>query len=211
VIHVTYAAGGRLPEIKSYSVVAKPAKEVRWRMLQATDAITVETDSVRVRVDRKNGAITFLDRGGQSILAESPDGREIAPTTQAGVQGTLVRQAFVLSPDEGIYGLGQHQQGIWNYRGHTVRLLQENREVGVPVILSSKGYSLLWDNPAVTTVDVGVAAGPQSTGPASDAVPAADGVIRWTSEVGDAIDYFVDGPNPEGAIRHYRELTGEAH
>jgi alpha-D-xyloside xylohydrolase len=209
VIHVTYAAGSRLPEIKSYSVVAKPATNVKWRMLQTPDAITIETDSVRTRVDRKNGAVTFLDRANHSILAESPTGREISPATQPGVQGTLVRQSFVLSPDEGIYGLGQHQQGIWNYRGHTVRLLQENREVGVPVILSSKGYSLLWDNPAVTTVDVGVPAEPQAAG--SAAVPAGEGVIRWTSEVGDAIDYyFIDGPNPEAAIRHYRQLTGEA-
>ena len=179
-------------------------------MENASDAgaITIETGSVRTRIERKNGAVTFLDRANHSILAESPDGREISPTTQVGVQGTLVRQSFVLSPDEGIYGLGQHQQGIWNYRGHTVQLLQENREVGIPVILSSKGYSLLWDNPAVTTVDVGVPAEMYSTG---SVVPSGEQTIRWTSEVGDAIDYyFIDGPDPEGAIRHYRELTGEA-
>jgi alpha-D-xyloside xylohydrolase len=197
VIHVTYAAGSQLPETRSYSVVAQPATNLKWRMLQAPGTITIETASVRARVDRKSGAVTFLDPANHPILAETSDGREISPATQAGVQGTLVRQSFVLTPGEGIYGLGQHQQGIWNYRGHSVQLLQENREVGIPVILSSKGYSLLWDNPAVTAVDVGV--------------PGSEGTIRWTSEVGDAIDYyFIYGPDPEGSMRHYRDLTGEA-
>ena len=166
-------------------------------------------------MDRKTGAVEFLDLNNHSILTESADGREISPTIEPGAQGTLVRQSFVLLPDEGIYGLGQHQEGLWNYRGHTVRLLQENREVGIPVILSSKGYSLLWDNPAVTDIDVGVRADAKSsrmsTAKNAEAVPAGPTVVRWTSELGSAIDYyFIYGPTPEASIRHYRTLTGDA-
>jgi alpha-D-xyloside xylohydrolase len=197
VIRVTYAAGATIPELHSSSVVMKPKVGVKWTLAQTRDAVTLATAAVRVRVDRRTGAVEFLDVAGKTILTESADGREISPAIQPGVEGTLVRQAFVLAPDEGIYGLGQHQQGVWNYRGHSVQLLQANREVGIPVLLSSKGYALLWDNPAVTTVDVGVAG--------------AENAVRWTSEVGDAIDYyFVAGPDPVGAMRHYRELTGEA-
>ena len=215
VIRVTYAAGSQLPQLSSYSVILKPGVSTKWQMHETPDAVVLETQFAKVRVDRKTGAVAFLDRAGHLILAESADGREISPAIEAGVQGTLVRQSFLLAPDEGIYGLGQHQQGIWNYRGHTVRLLQENREVGIPVILSSKGYSLLWDNPAVTIVDVGVAEQTQSAQISAtnlaESVPAGANVIRWTSEVGDAIDYyFIYGPTPEAAIRHYRALTGEA-
>jgi alpha-D-xyloside xylohydrolase len=197
VIRITYAVGNQLPQLQSYSVVVKPDPGTKWDMRETPDSVIVETQSVRAQVDRETGAVEFLDRMNRPILAESAGGREISPAVEAGVAGTLVRQSFVLSPDEGIYGLGQHQQGIWNYRGHTIRLLQENREVGIPVILSSQGYSLLWDNPAVTDIDVGV--------------PAEPDVIRWTSEVGDVIDYyFIYGPTPEASIRHYRALTGEA-
>lgn len=197
VIRVTYATGSQLPQLKSYSVVLKPEAVSLWRLRQTPEAVFVETKSMKARVDRKTGAVEFLDLADHLILSESVDGREISPATQPGVEGTLVRQSFVLAHDEGIYGLGQHQQGIWNYRGHSVRLLQENREVGIPVLLSSRGYSLLWDNPVVTDIDVGAAADPN--------------VIRWTSEVGDAIDYyFIYGPTPDASIRHYRALTGEA-
>jgi alpha-D-xyloside xylohydrolase len=213
VIHVTYAVGNALPELKSYTVVARPAADTKWEMRETPEAVIVETQSLRVRIDRKTGAVGFFDLMDNPILLESADGREISPSTQPGVQGTLVRQSFVLAPDEGIYGLGQHQQGIWNYRGHTVHLLQENREVGIPVILSSRGYSLLWDNPAVTDIDVGVPGIPLATqsAPARGVAPvgASENVLRWSSEVGEAIDYyFIYGPGGEASLRNYRDLTG---
>jgi alpha-D-xyloside xylohydrolase len=199
VIHVTYAAGNALPELKSYTVVAKPTAGTKWEMRETPEAVFVETQSLRVRIDRKNGSVGFFDLMDHPVLLESAEGRKISPATQPGVEGTLVRQSFVLAPDEGIYGLGQHQQGVWNYRGHSVRLLQENGEVGIPVIMSSRGYSLLWDNPAVTDIDVGVAA---SSG---------ENALRWTSEVGRAIDYyFIYGPSGEASLRNYRALTGAA-
>ena len=152
--------------------------DTKWDVTETTDAVVVQTDLVKARVDLKTGAISFLDLNNNPVLRESDDGRDISPATQKGVEGTLVRQSFVLPPNEGIYGLGQHQQGIWNYRGQTVRLLQENREVGIPVILSSKGYSLLWDNPAVTDISVGAS---------TKANGAGEDVMRWSSEVGKAI------------------------
>jgi len=56
----------------------------------------------------------------------------------------LDKQSFGLAPGEAIFGLGQHQNGLVNYRGTVVHLQQENREVGVPMLVSSKGYGILW-------------------------------------------------------------------
>jgi alpha-D-xyloside xylohydrolase len=81
-----------------------------------------------------------------------------------------------------------------NRVGTSVRLLQENRSVSVPVLLSSKGYGLFWDNPAVTEVDV---------------AKSSPGVIQWSSEAGDSIDYYVFyGPEPDRVIAGYRTITG---
>jgi alpha-D-xyloside xylohydrolase len=80
--------------------------------------------------------------------------------------------------------------------GKSLRLLQENMHVGVPVILSSKGYLLFWDNPAVTQVDIG---------------KTDRGTLAWQSEAGSGIDYYVAlGPEPDRAIAGYRWLTGAA-
>ena len=59
--------------------------------------------------------------------------------------------ADFLSPaDEAQYGLGQHQEGIFNVHGVPIRLHQANTNISVPFLLSSKGYGLLWNNPSLT-------------------------------------------------------------
>ena len=132
-------------------------------------------------------------------------GRNIAPATQRGITGNSCALSFDLPTDEGIYGLGQHQQGAWNYtagNGGNVRLAQANTDVGIPVITSSKGYMLLWDDPAVTTISS------RTTGDTN----ASQKVLRWSSEWGKAIDYYFcygDG-TIDAALKAYRNLTGNA-
>src|SRR6185312_3064778 len=50
------------------------------------------------------------------------------------------------------YGLGQHQDGLVNYKGHQVNLFQNNTEVAIPFLVSSRNYGILWDNYSLTTV-----------------------------------------------------------
>ena len=195
IIRVTFAPGEKLPEKKSFSVVAKPEK-TKWNLSETPDALVLETPSVRAQVDKKTGAVGFFDLKGKPILQEAENGREFAPTTETNLNGTSARQKFILAPDEAIYGLGQHQSGVWNYRGTAVHLQQKNMEVAIPVLVSTKGYGILWDNPAITDVDVGKA----------DA-----NILSWTSETGDAVDYyFLAGPTADEVIANYRMLTGVA-
>ena len=204
IVRVTYAAAGELPAIKSLSVVGTPST-VYWTRQDDDQAFTLVAPHMKVRIDKQSGAVSFLDLAGNTLLRESAQGRKIEPATQGGVKGTSCTLSFELPPDEGIYGLGQHQQGVSNCRaggrqggGVTVRLAQANTDVGVPVITSSKGYVLLWDNPAVTTI--------------SGAAGAGQNVLRWSSETGKAIDYYFcygDG-SPDSAMKAYRHLTGDA-
>jgi alpha-D-xyloside xylohydrolase len=195
IIRVTFVPGNKLPVNKSFSVIAKPAK-TKWHLSETPDTVILETPAVRARVDKKTGAIGFFDLSGGPILQEAENGREFSPATVTNYSGNSVRQKFILPPDERIYGLGQHQAGVWNYRGTTVHLQQRNMEVGLPVLVSSKGYGVLWDNPAVTDIDVGKSA-PE--------------ILAWTSEAGGGVDYyFMFGPMADGVIHDYRELTGAA-
>ena len=198
IIRVTYASGTELPALKSLSVVASPAA-VKWKQQENAQAFTLVAPHLKVTIDKQTGAVVFLDPAGHVLLQEAAQGRRIAPANH----GTSCAQSFHTASDEGIYGLGQHQRGTWNYlTGGNVTLAQANMEVGVPVITSSKGYVLLWDNPAVTTI--GASAAPESTNGGK--------VLRWSSEWGKAIDYYFccgDG-TIDAAMKAYRHLTGEA-
>jgi alpha-D-xyloside xylohydrolase len=202
IIRVTYAASNSLPDLASLSVIAKPEK-VKWIMTDANGEVIVRTDEIQARVDRATGAVSFTDPAGRVLLQEAAQGRQIEPARVAGAAVTSCAQTFKMAPDEGIYGLGQHQQGVWNYlTDGSVRLAQANMDVGVPVMTSSKGYVLLWDNPAVTTIS------PAAAGDSSDGGKD----LRWRSEYGKAIDYYFcygDGTIAT-AMAAYRHLTGEA-
>jgi alpha-D-xyloside xylohydrolase len=55
-----------------------------------------------------------------------------------------------LSPGEALYGLGQHQEGYFDLRDIPIRLLQANTNIAIPFLISTKGYGLLWNDPALT-------------------------------------------------------------
>jgi alpha-D-xyloside xylohydrolase len=228
-VRVTYAAAAELPALKSLSVIASPVT-VRLTRQEGGQAFTLATPRIKVSIDKQTGAVSFLDPAGKLLLREAANGRAIAPATQPGIAGNSCAQSFELPPDEGIYGLGQHQTGAWNYRssgaqgtGVNVTLAQRNTDVAVPVIASSKGYMLLWDNPAVTTISAGAPVSPPPDNSAAaggrggrggqpPAPGAGPNVVRWSSEFGKAIDYYFcyrDG-TIDAALQAYRRLTGEA-
>lgn len=206
IVRVTYAAAAEQPPLKSLSVVASP-ETVRWKLRQDGQAFTLVNPGMKVKIDKQTGAVSFLDLAGNVLLHEASDGRKIQPATIAGAAVASCAQSFDLAPDEGIYGLGQHQRGVWNYAsgvGASVRLAQANTDVGIPAMTSSKGYMLLWDNPAVTTISI-------SSNTSGDS-NAGRKTLRCSSEFGRAIDYYFcygDGTIAT-AMKAYRHLTGDA-
>ncbi|HVV71498.1 MAG TPA: TIM-barrel domain-containing protein, partial [Verrucomicrobiae bacterium] len=187
------------------SVIATPAK-TNFTQSESAQAYLLTGPHFKIAIDKQSAAVSFLDLHDKLLLRESPAGRQIIPATQPGNSGNAAAQTYDRPPDDASYGLGQHQQGAWNYRGApdadgaNLQLAQANTNVAIPVITSSKGYMLLWDNPAVTNVSVNSAAN------------AGKNLIRWSSESAKAIDYyfcFNDG-SPASALKAYRRLTGEA-
>jgi alpha-D-xyloside xylohydrolase len=194
IIRVRATGNNQLGETHSLAVISK-SSVTKWEMTDAAGQVGVKTNAVEARVERASGAVSFIDViSGKTFLAEESGGHGVTSTDVAGGEIHGPSQSFAVSADEGIYGLGQHPDGAFNYVGSRVRLLQENTKIGVPVLTSTKGYLLLWDNPAVTEIDA-----------------TERGVVRWSSESGAASDYYVCyGPELDQAIRGYRTLTGAA-
>lgn len=138
-----------LPETASLAVVtsALPAGPDKSRLsVRETEGdVALSTAEVTAKIDRASGAVSFFDRHGKRLLAE--DSRSFTPVEVEGTSGYSVAQSFLPnSPDEGIYGLGQHQSDEFNYRGRNEELFQYNTKVSVPFVVSTEGYGLLWDS-----------------------------------------------------------------
>ena len=93
----------------------------------------------------------FLTAAGQPILSEQGShGRTITPVDVDGLHTNEIGQDFLFSPNEALYGLGQHQEGFLDLRDIPVRLLQANTNIAIPFLISTNGYGLLWNNAALT-------------------------------------------------------------
>ena len=157
------------------------------------DFFIVASDSLIVKVSKKDGNVQFL-RPDSSIILQEVAKPYFSPIQAFDDKGFTIEQKFLLDKNDALYGLGQHQEGFMNYRGKELLLSQSNVNAINPVLVSNKGYGIFWDNYSLTKFNN----------------KDADTLSLW-SEMGDNIDYyFFNADNIDGAISEYRNLTGKA-
>jgi alpha-D-xyloside xylohydrolase len=145
-----------------------------------------------------------LSATGELGFARTTDGAELLKEMPAhfawpgprlfspvGDDSCRLEQRFRAYPDEKIFGLGQHQHGRLDQKGMVLDLLQRNAEVTIPFAVSSRGYGLLWNSPAVGRVEF------------------AENGTRWVSDAARQIDYWITtGDGPADIMARYADATG---
>ncbi|MBK8090290.1 MAG: DUF5110 domain-containing protein [Chitinophagaceae bacterium] len=151
ILHITASPADSFFSDKSLMVVEIVRPAVNWDVKEADGLIVLSTKAVNVNISAVTGEISFTDKEGKIILQETKGGgKSFTGTTLDGEQSYIIRQAFAGDEKEALYGLGQHQAGVFNYKGTQVLLSQYNTEVAVPFMTSSKNYGILWDNNSIT-------------------------------------------------------------
>jgi alpha-D-xyloside xylohydrolase len=179
-------------EKKSLSVIKDTALDLGIKIEQTNDVIVLKSSSLSLRVTAVDGNVEYLTADNRTILKEKGK-PSFTPVVYDSDSGFAVQQRFQLTPNEGVYGLGQHQSGYFNYRGKRVVLVQANTEAVNPFVISTQNYGILWDNYSKTVFEDN-----------------AEGTSFW-SDIGNNIDYyFISGRNMDAVISGYRELTGKA-
>lgn len=196
-VHVTYSITPVSDRSQPW-IVATTWPRVTFNVEQdANHNIILTTSRIRVVAERDSGALIFQDAQGKALVRESgsPAPREL--NIDAAIHGGLSFHAnayFDLTPDELLYGLGQHQTGLLNQRGTDLLLMQDNTNISIPFVLSSDGYGLLWNSASLGRYE-------------NHFQPK----LALRAEVADAIDYyFFYGPEFDRIIASYRTLTGPA-
>lgn len=151
IIHVTQIAEGDFKADRSLMAVKQTIPTAVCTFEELQNTIVLNTASLQVIVSTETGLLTYKDLQGNVLLAQNNlPSTALVPKVFNGEPSYQVSQWFDAKKDEAYYGLGQHQQGIMNYRGRRVDLVQYNTEIAVPFLISNKGYGLLWDNYSIT-------------------------------------------------------------
>ena len=116
------------------------------------EAATLRTPRSVATVALGDGKLTVHDERGRLLLDEHAPARSLTPVTIEGQQWLATRVQFNRGTDEGLFGLGQHQNRQMNYNGEDVELAQHNMAIAVPYLVSTRGYGILWDNASITRV-----------------------------------------------------------
>jgi alpha-D-xyloside xylohydrolase len=165
----------------------------KFQFAKSDSAATLTTAELVVNFSLVHGNITYSSVQGTSLLHEGGSvPRTYEPDEVNGEQTYHITDRFSPDATEGIYGLGQHQNGMFNYRGATVELGQNNTDVAIPFLVSSKGYALLWNTASLSYED--------------NRFPLE---FSFSSLAGKSVDYyFLYGPEMDSIIHQYRNMTG---
>ncbi|MCL6100237.1 MAG: DUF4968 domain-containing protein [Bacteroidetes bacterium] len=147
IIRVVASPSDSLSTKPSLMVNVKEWKPVKWSLKEEGNLVEISTNKITVTVDTTNGRIEFYNSSGQLILKEiEGGGKIITPAEVMGHKTYHIQQIFNSPEDEAFYGLGQQQEGLFNYKDHDVDLYQYNTKISIPFVISNKNYGILWDN-----------------------------------------------------------------
>lgn len=132
----------------TFKTVAPNAVRIQYTQGETThdlpDWLYVKHDEVagdiKVYVDHQKGMVRVADKKGNTVFT----------ATRHQFQDGEATLAFSSPQDEYLFGLGQFQDGYSNVRGLSRRLTQVNTQISLPMLISSKGYGILWNNYGLT-------------------------------------------------------------
>jgi alpha-D-xyloside xylohydrolase len=198
-VEVKYTVLDKLASKASLIVINEWKSKPKFKVNETGNEIIITTAKLKIVVDRTSNAIRYTDLQERIILAE--DGaaaKTMSPATIAGMQVFNCNTQFLSPKDEALFGLGCHPEDTLsiNYKGRNQDLTIRYMTGAIPVLLSNRGYGLMFDNYSPSNFY---------------GAETANTKYRYSSESGNMIDYyFFYGPDFDQIIASYREATGVA-
>ena len=158
----------------------------------------ITTSRLIIIINKSNNAIAYYNNNKVLILSEASENKSMSNATIAGIKTYNCTSVFDSPKQEALYGLGCHpvDSGSINYKGRNQDLAIKYLTGAIPVLLSTNGYGLMWDNYAASMFY-----GAEDN----------NSKFKYVSESGKQVDYyFFYGPEFDHIIDLYRTATGRA-
>ena len=142
IVRVSVSPDGKFRDRNSLMVL--PQKGCRdFSVEKRTESVILETSALKVEVHTADGTLHFFRADGTPLALDGHTA--FAPVEVEGKKAWSTTVSYASGDDEAFYGLGQHQAGEFDHKGRREELYQYNTKISVPVVVSNKGYGLLFD------------------------------------------------------------------
>jgi len=199
IIEVKYTVFNSFQTKESLVVNNKWSNPVSFSVADKGNDVFIYTQRLTIVVNKATNAISYLTKQGTPITSEDKkDNKSMQAATIAGINTYNCTTQFNSPANEALYGLGCHPTDSLsiNYKGRNQDMLIKYMTGAIPVLLSTKGYGLMWDNYSASNF-YGAEAGNTK--------------FKYVSESGKQVDYyFFYGPDFDHIINLYRTATGVA-
>jgi alpha-D-xyloside xylohydrolase len=200
IIRVQYTSAATIPSKISLSVSNSWEPPPVFCVSEAAGIVTIATGRIKAKVTTASGLVSYTDSADNVILGENS--KSLTAVTVSGRNTNRVQAAFASPASEGLFGLGQHQDGVVNKKGTQVHFHNVNNntrgsatqggDYHDTLLVSNIGYGIFWDNAAD-----GDFFGNDSNGTA----------YHFSSNAGDMVDYyFMYGPTIDQVIARTEPL-----
>jgi len=191
---------------EDWALTIPPSKQPSKVDIREKEA-TITNGAVTATVSSR-GKLTITNAKGQKILEEYARHRldvedpkcsalQVEAREFKGLPGGdyhLTMRLESVSRAEKIYGMGQYQQPYLDLKGLDLEMAQRNSQASVPFMVSSLGYGLLWNNPAVGRAVLG------------------KNIMTFEALSTQALDYWIVAPEdqtPASIMEAYANVTGK--
>jgi alpha-D-xyloside xylohydrolase len=197
-IEVKYTALASFESKKSLVINNDWKTTALFTIKESSGEIVISTGKLKIKVNKATNSITYTNLNDEPVLSEDKtNGKTMTAATIAGINTYNCETQFSSPADEALFGLGCHPEDSlsMNYKGRDQVLAIKYLTGAIPVLLSTKGYGLLWDNYSASNF-YGAEAGNTK--------------YKYVAESGTLVDYyFFYGPEFDHIIALYREATGQ--
>lgn len=153
-------------------------KEIEHSLIEKTVyKYFADSDAVTKSKQTANGDVSYIEGFKKEAAGKAYEGKI----------------SFEVSKEEGLYGLGQHEDGIYNYNGKKEYLYQSNMKISIPFLISSKNYGIFIDTETAMLFE------------------SSSQKITFTLDTTNELSYYIiRGENFDEIIASLRALTGRA-
>lgn len=200
----------KMPEMPMEDWALLPPEETEAEIIITSYGASIVNGKIKAELNTA-GKITFYNQKGELLLEEYVRNRKeykfqpgTIPTGFASALDIEAREfkpilggdysltmRFESNPEEKIYGMGQYQQPFLNLKGCDLELAHRNSQASIPFMISSLGYGMLWNNPAIGRVTFG------------------KNITTWQAYSTKILDYWIcAGDTPAELVETYAKATG---